>query len=93
MNTRVLYIFAVPAALVFLITLIVGWLIWKPLAILSIPFAGLTVFFLWKRSDSAVLSSLEARGLGQTEGQRVLNTVESLCLSSGIPEPLSLIHI
>ena len=27
------------------------------------------------------------RGLGQTEGQRVLNSVESLSLSSGIPQP------
>ena len=86
-NARVLYIFALPAALVFLIVLILGVALWWPIALLSLPLAALVVWLMWSRSDQAVLSSLSSRGLGQTEGQRVLNTVESLSLSSGIAQP------
>ena len=86
-NGKVLYIFALPVAAVFVVTLIIGFLIWKPLAILSILFAGLTLWFMWRRADTAVLKSLGARGLGQTEGQRVTNTVDNLCLSSGVNNP------
>ena len=67
--------------------LVGGYLLWWPLALLSIPLAALAVWALWKRAGQSLLSSLGARGLGQTEGQRVLNTVENLCLASGIPQP------
>ena len=87
MNGRVLYIYAIPAATVFVVVLVGGYLLWWPLALLSIPLAALAVWALWKRAGQSLLSSLGARGLGQTEGQRVLNTVENLCLASGIPQP------
>ncbi len=87
MNARVLYIFALPAVVVFLVVLLVGIIVWWPIALLSVPLAGLVIWAMWRRSDQVVLSALGARPLGQTEGQRVLNTVESLSLSSGIPQP------
>lgn len=86
-NARVLYIFALPALVVFLLVLIAGVVLWWPIALLSLPLAAAVVWVMWNRSDQVVLSALGARGLGQTEGQRVLNTVESLSLSSGIPQP------
>ncbi len=92
-NARVFYIFALPALLVFLLLIAVGVLFgliglpwWLP-ALFAIPAAVLTVWLMSRRADQAVLQSLGARGLGQTEGQRVLNTVENLCLSSGIAQP------
>lgn len=87
MNARVLYIFAIPAVLVVLIGVILGVVLWWPIALLALPLAALVVWFMWNRSDEVVLRSLGARGLGQTEGQRVLNTVESLSLTSGISQP------
>lgn len=87
MNGRVLYIYAIPAATVFVVVAVGGYLLWQPLALLSIPLAALTVWAMWKRAGQSLLRSLGARGLGQTEGQRVLNTVENLCLASGIARP------
>lgn len=92
-DARVFYIFAVPAVLVFLAFVALGLIFgaiglpwWLPV-LFAVPFAVLTVWFLSQRADEAVLGSLGARGLGQTEGQRVLNTVENLCLTSGIAQP------
>ena len=82
-----------PAVLVALLFVVLGLIFgliglpwWLPV-LFAIPFAILTVWVMWRRADQAVLRSLDARGLGQTEGQRVLNTVESLCLTSGIAQP------
>lgn len=93
MDARVLYIFALPAVLVFSIFVVLGLIFgaiglpwWIPI-VLAIPAAFAAVWFMCQRADRAVLTSLSARGVGQTEGQRVLNTVESLCLTSGIAQP------
>ena len=86
-NAKVLYIFALPAVAVFVIVLVIGLLIWWPLALLSLPLAALAVWWMYRRSDEALLNSLNARGLGQTEGQRVTSTVENLSLASGIAQP------
>ena len=86
MPTRILAIFAIPALAVFLIFLLLGFA-WWPLALLSLPAAAATVWYFWYRSDDAIIRSLDARPLGQTEGQRIRNTVENLCLTSGIDQP------
>jgi heat shock protein HtpX len=83
----VLFIFAIPAVVVLLVVAIVGAIIWWPLAILSIPAAAATVWFLWQRAHGAVLSSLNVRPPAEREGARILNVVESLCLSTGIDQP------
>ncbi len=88
LNGRILYIFAIPAAAVALVIILIAVLTRLPLlAIFALPVAALTVWFMWQRSDDAVLKSIGARGLGQTEGQRVLNLVENLCLATGIDQP------
>lgn len=87
MPTRILAIFAVPAVAAFLLFIVLGAVLWWPLAVLSIPAAAAAVAWFWWRSDDAVLKMLDARPLGQTEGQRVRNTAENLCLSTGITEP------
>ena len=88
MNGRILYIFAIPAVAVALVIILIAVLTRLPLlAIFALPVAALTVWFMWQRSDDAVLKSIGARGLGQTEGQRVLNLVENLCLATGIDQP------
>lgn len=87
MPTRIFAIFAVPAVAVLVLFIVLGAIIWWPIAILSIPAALGIVAWFWWRSDDAVLRSLGARPLGQMEGQRVLNCAENLCLSSGIAQP------
>ncbi len=87
MPTRLFAIFAVPAVAVFLVFILLGAIIWWPIAILSVPAAAGVVAWFWWRSDDVILRSLGARPLGQTEGQRVLNAAENLCLSSGIAQP------
>lgn len=86
MPTRILAIFALPAIAVLVIFLLLGF-VWWPLALLALPAAAATVWYFWHRSDDSILRSLDARPLGQTEGQRIRNTVENLCLSSGIDQP------
>lgn len=87
MSARIFAIFALPALAVFLLFLVLGAIIWWPIAALSVPAAVGVVAFYWFRADDAVLSAMNARPLGQTEGQRVLNIAENLCLSSGIGQP------
>ncbi len=87
MNGRILYIFAIPAAIAFLLIGAIGFLIWRPLVILGIPAAIAAAWFMHQRSDAVVLKALGTRGLGQAEGQRVLNIVENLSLSTGIDQP------
>lgn len=87
MPTRILAIFAIPAVAVFVLFVVLGAVLWWPLALLSVPAAAAIVVWFWWRSDDAVLAMLDARPLGQTEGQRVLNTAESLCLTTGISQP------
>lgn len=87
MPSRILAIFALPALIVFLLVLIVGYLIWWPLVFLA-PFAAAgIVWFLWRRADRSILDKLNARPLGQLERERIMNTVENLCLTSGIDQP------
>lgn len=87
MSTRILAIFAVPAVAIFILFVVLGLLTWWPIALLSIPAAAGVAAWFWWRSDDAVLRTLGSRPLGATEGQRVLNIVENLCLSSGISQP------
>lgn len=87
MPTRIFAIFAVPALAVFVLFVLLGALTWWPVALLSVPAAAAVAGWFWWRSDDAILRSLQARPLGQTEGQRVLNIAENLCLSSGISQP------
>lgn len=87
MPTRLFAIFAVPAVAVFVLSILLGAFVWWPIALLSIPAAAGMVAWFWWRSDDVILRSLGARPLGQTEGQRILNTAENLCLSSGIAQP------
>ncbi len=86
-DARVLYIYAIPAAAVFAVVAVGGFLIWWPLALLAVPLSALTVWAMWKRAGETLLSKLGARGLGQNEGQRVENMVENLCLATGIDRP------
>ncbi len=87
MPARILAIFAVPAVAVVAIFCLLGALVWWPFFLLALPAAAGVVFWFWWRSDEAVLRMLDARKLGQAEGQRVLNAVENLCLRSGIEQP------
>lgn len=87
MNGRILYIFAIPAAIALVLCIIVGVLTWWPIALLSVPLALFVVWLMYRRSDEVVFNSINARGLGQTEGERVRNLVENLCLSTGIDHP------
>ena len=87
MPMRVAAIFAVPIAIVAVLFLIVGYLIWWPLALVALPAAGLVGWWYWYRADERVLGNLDARPLGEKEGARFHNVVESLCLTSGIDEP------
>lgn len=87
MSARIFAIFAVPALAAFLLFVVLGAVIWWPIAVLGIPAAAGVAAWFWWRADDAVLNSIDARPLGQTEGQRVLNIVENLCLSSGIDHP------
>jgi len=86
MSTRILAIFALPALAVFVLFIILGFL-WRPFLLFALPVAALVVWFMWQRSDQAILSKLGARGLGEREGERIRNTVENLCLTSGIDQP------
>ncbi len=87
MPSRILAIFALPAIAVLILFIVIGAILWWPLAILGIPAAAGLVWFLWRRADQAVLAKLNTRPLGQREGEQVLNTVENLCLTSGIDQP------
>jgi len=84
---RLLTIFAVPVALVLLLFVVLGAVVWWPFFLFAIPVAALVMWFLYNRADQSVLSSLGARNLGQREGERLRNTVESLTLQSGIDHP------
>lgn len=89
MNGRLVYIFAIPAIGAALVIILLSVLTRLPLlAILALPLAAFTAWFMWQRSDEVVLKSIGARGLGQAEGQRILNLVENLCLATGIDQPL-----
>jgi hypothetical protein len=87
MPGRIFAIFAIPALALLVLFVLLGVIIWWPFYLLAIPAAAITTYYFWYRSDEAVLRALDARNLGQTEGQRILNTVENLCLSSGIDQP------
>lgn len=87
MPSRILFIFAIPALITFVLVAIVGAVIWWPLVVLSIPAALLVVWFMWRRAQSAVLSSLGVRPAAEREGARIRNVLESLCLSTGIDHP------
>ena len=84
---RLLAIFAIPALAILVLFVLLGALVWWPFYLLAIPGAALAVWFFWRRSDEAMIRSLDARPLGELEGQRILNTVENLCLTSGIGQP------
>lgn len=86
MPLRIFALFAVPAALIFVIFVVAGF-VWWPFWLLTIPATAAVVWAYWRRADDAVIRSLSARPLGATEGQRLRNTVENLCLTSGIEQP------
>jgi hypothetical protein len=85
--SRILFIFAIPALVTFLVVAVIGAIVWWPLAILSIPAALLVVWALWRRAHGAALASLGVRPVAEREGARIRNVVESLCLSTGIDQP------
>lgn len=87
MSARIFAIFAVPAVAAFVVFVVLGALVAWPFFVLALPAAAGVAVWFWWRSDDAVLRSLDARGLGANEGQRVLNILENLCLSSGIDQP------
>lgn len=87
MFPRILAIFALPALLALIIFVLLGALVWWPFYVLAIPAAALVVWLMMRRSDSSLVSKLNARPLGQKEGERILNTVENLSLTSGIDQP------
>jgi hypothetical protein len=91
MPTRIFAIFAIPAVLLLGIFVLLGVIVWWPFYLVAIPAAALAVWYFWYRSDESILRSLDARPLGETEGQRIMNTVENLCLTSGIDQPEVLI--
>ena len=86
MLARILAIFAIPALLVLVVFLALGFL-WWPFFILAIPAAIGVAWWLAQRADSVILNRLGARPVGQLEGERILNTLENLCLQSGISQP------
>lgn len=87
MLTRVPTIFAVPALVAGFAVTVVGLLTWRPLIVLAIPTAAFVSWIFWRRAHDAVLRRLDARPLGEIEGQRVLVIVERLCLASGLRQP------
>lgn len=87
MPARISAIFALPAAAAFVVVAVLGVITWWPLVLLAPLVAAGVITWFWWRSDEAVLRALDVRPLGQTEGQRVLNTVEDLSLKSGIDQP------
>ena len=87
MPSKIFAIFAIPATIIFLFFVVVGLLLWWPIALLAPVAAALVVWAMWRRSDRAMLTKLDARPLGEREGERILNTVENLCLTSGIDQP------
>lgn len=87
MPLRALAVFAMPASVAAAVVGIIGFLIWWPLIVLAVPVFALVGWFLWQRSDDAVLAAVDARPLGQSEGERIRNIVERLCLSHGFAQP------
>lgn len=87
MPARIFAIFAVPAVAAAAFFVLLGIFVWWPFFVLALPVAAGVAAWFWWRSDDAVLRALGARGLGANEGQRVLNILENLCLSSGIDQP------
>ncbi len=87
MNSRILAIFALPAIATLVLFVLLGVFAWWPFYLLAIPAAALVVWLMWRNSDSSLVSKLGARPLGAKEGERILNTVENLCLTSGIDQP------
>ena len=87
MLQRILAIFALPAVAVFILFILLGFFLWWPFYIVALPAAALVVYFMYQRADQAVLNGLDARNLGQLEGDRLRNTVENLSLQSGIDHP------
>ena len=86
MSIRALAIFALPALAVFVIFVLLGF-VWWPLAAMALPLALGLAFWLSWRAGAAVLVRLDARPLGQSEGARIMNTLDRLCLTSGIEQP------
>lgn len=86
MLARILAIFAIPALLVLVVFLALGF-VWWPFFILAIPAAIGVAWWFAQRADSVILNRLGARPVGQLEGERILNTLENLCLQSGISQP------
>ena len=83
---RILAIFALPALAVFVLFVVLGFF-WWPFFIVALPAAALVVYLMHRRADQAILGRLDARNLGEIEGERLRNTVESLSLQSGIDQP------
>jgi len=86
MLTRILAIFAIPAVLVFVVFAALGF-VWWPFWLFALPAAIGVAWWLAQRADRAVLARLGARPIAQREGERILNTLENLCLHSGITQP------
>lgn len=87
MSFRILAIFALPVVAVVLLFVVLGFVVWWPLFILTLPAGALVLWFFYNRTDRAILSKLGARQLGEIEGERFHNTVENLTLQSGIDQP------
>ena len=87
MSVRVLFIFALPALAAFAVVVVLGALIWWPLAILAVPAAFATVWWFQRSADQAVLRRLHTRPVAEREGERITRIVERLSLSSGVTQP------
>ena len=87
MLLRILTIFALPIVLALLLFVILGFFVWWPFYLLALPAAALVLWFFYNRTDQTVLGKLDARNLGELEGERFRSTVESLTLQSGIDHP------
>lgn len=86
MLLRILAIFALPVVLVVVLFVVIGFF-WWPAFLFALPAGALVLWFFYRRADQSVLGRLGARNLGEREGERFRNTVESLSLQSGIDQP------
>lgn len=86
MNVRSVVIFALPALIAFFVFALLGF-VWWPFWLFALPVAIGVIWLLEQRAEHVVLNRLGARPLGEKEGERISNTVESLCLQSGIDQP------
>ena len=87
MLVRLLTIFALPIVAAALLFVLLGLFVWWPFYLLALPAAALVLWFFYNRADQAILGKLDARNLGEREGERFRSTVESLTLQSGIDHP------